>query len=193
MFRLGRHRGFRGSRGRNNHLVAVTVYCGDVTQTFDSAQFRSVLGHVPTSVVVVTGVNSAGTPFGITIGSFTSVSLDPPLVGFFPGINSKSWASIRESGNFCVNVLGAAQEELCWRFAKEGDDKFAGLEWSATAGGSPMLPDCIAWIDCALESENPAGDHSFVVGRVSSLGHADEAEDAMVFFRGKVSSVKHVG
>ncbi|MFY8239304.1 MAG: flavin reductase, partial [Ilumatobacteraceae bacterium] len=55
-----------------------------MTQTFDSAQFRSVLGHVPTSVVVVTGVNSAGTPFGITIGSFTSVSLDPPLVGFFP-------------------------------------------------------------------------------------------------------------
>lgn len=162
-------------------------------QTFDSAHFRSVLGHVPTSVVVVTGVNSSGIPFGITIGSFASVSLDPALVGFFPGINSKSWAAIRESGHFCVNVLGAAQEDLCWRFAKEGDDKFAGIDWTPTAGGSPLLPGCIAWIDCSLETENPAGDHSFVVGRVDALGHADDVEDAMVFFRGKVSNVKHVG
>ena len=65
---------------------------------FDSAHFRAVLGHVPTSVVIVTGLNAAGDAFGITIGSFTSVSLDPPLVGFLPGVNSKSWASIRESG-----------------------------------------------------------------------------------------------
>lgn len=164
-----------------------------MTQTFDSAHFRSVLGHVPTSVVVVTGVNSSGVPFGITIGSFASVSLEPALVGFFPGINSKSWAAIRESGHFCVNVLGASQEELCWRFAKEGDDKFAGIEWTPTAGGSPLLPGCIAWIDCSLETEDPAGDHSFVVGRVDALGHAEDVQDAMVFFRGKVSSVKHVG
>ena len=164
-----------------------------MSATFDSAQFRAVLGHVPTSVVVVTGLNAQGSPFGITIGSFASVSLDPPLVGFFPGVRSQSWAAIRESGRFCVNVLGSHQEEACWRFAKEGDDKFAGIEWTPTAGGSPLLPGCIAWIDCSLESEDPAGDHSFVVGRVDALGHADDVQDAMVFFRGKVSSVKHVG
>lgn len=156
---------------------------------FDSAQFRAVLGHVPTSVVVVTGLDANNQPFGITIGSFTSVSLDPPLVGFLPGVNSKSWASIRESGRFGINVLGAAQEDLCWRFAKEGDDKFAGLDWASSAEGNPMLPECIAYIDCILESEVVIGDHYFVQGLVTSLSHADAVENAMAFFRGKVSTV----
>lgn len=151
------------------------------------------MGHVPTSVVVVTGMNAAGQPFGITIGSFASVSLDPPLVGFFPGASSRSWASIRESGRFCVNVLGGAQEELCWRFAKEGDDKFAGIDWAPSQGGSPMLPDVIASIDCSIESETVAGDHTFVLGRVEALEHADDVMDAMIFFRGKVNSVTHKG
>jgi flavin reductase (DIM6/NTAB) family NADH-FMN oxidoreductase RutF len=162
-----------------------------VSTDFDSKQFRAVLGHVPTPVVVVTGLNAKGDPFGITIGSFASVSLEPPLVGFFPGVNSQSWAAIRESGHFCVNVLGAAQEDLCWRFAKEGDDKFAGVEWNASDSGSPMLPGCIAYIDCDVEEETVAGDHYFVQGRVSSLTHADEVSNAMAFFRGKVSSVSY--
>jgi flavin reductase (DIM6/NTAB) family NADH-FMN oxidoreductase RutF len=119
------------------------------------------------------------------------VSLEPPLVGFFPGVNSQSWAAIRESGHFCVNVLGAAQEDLCWRFAKEGDDKFAGVEWNASDSGSPMLPGCIAYIDCDVEEETVAGDHYFVQGRVRSLTHADEVSNAMAFFRGKVSSVSY--
>jgi flavin reductase (DIM6/NTAB) family NADH-FMN oxidoreductase RutF len=160
---------------------------------FDSAHFRAVLGHVPTSVVVVTGLNAQGAAFGITIGSFASVSLDPPLVGFFPGVRSQSWAAIRESGRFCVNVLGSHQEEAGWRFAKEGDDKFAGVEWLPSEGGSPVLPGSIAWIDCEIDSETVMGDHTCVVGRVTSLDHAEEVENAMVFFRGKVSSVKHGG
>ncbi len=164
-----------------------------MTAAFDSAYFRSVLGHVPTSVVVVTGVDNAGKPFGITIGSFASVSLDPPLVGFFPGTQSRSWASIRESGRFAVNVLGGGQDELCWRFAKEGDDKFEGVDYTSTAGGSPALPGVIALIDCSIESETPAGDHTFVVGRVEALQHVDDATDAMIFFRGKVNSVTHKG
>ncbi len=160
---------------------------------FDSAHFRAVLGHVPTSVVIVTGLDANGGAFGITIGSFTSVSLDPPLVGFFPGTQSQSWAAIRESGRFCVNVLGAHQEDMCWRFAKEGDDKFAGIEWVPSAGGNPVLPGSIAWIDCEIETETVMGDHTCVVGLVTSLDHAESVENAMVFFRGKVSSVKHVG
>lgn len=168
----------------------MVVYCWCVISEFDSAKFRSVLGHVPTSVVVVTGCDAKGEPFGITIGSFTSVSLDPPLVGFFPGVQSRSWASIRESGKFCVNVLGGGQDELCWRFAKEGDDKFSGLNWEPSPTGSPVLPDVIASIDCDIESETVVGDHFFVVGRVQSLAHADNATNAMVFFRGKVSTAE---
>lgn len=157
-----------------------------MTSHIDPSLFRSVLGHAPTSVVVVTGRDSAGVPFGITIGSFVSVSLDPPLVGFLPGLSSRSWQAIRESGRFCVNVLSASQEDLCWKFAKEGDDKFAGVDHTLSALGNPVLAGCVATIDCTIETEHEAGDHWFVVGRVESLSHADNARDAMVFFRGKV-------
>jgi 3-hydroxy-9,10-secoandrosta-1,3,5(10)-triene-9,17-dione monooxygenase reductase component len=165
----------------------VLVYCGSVTTDFDSAYFRAVLGHVPTSVVVITGCDTNAQPVGITIGSFASVSLDPPLVGFFPGLHSRSWAAIKESGKFCVNVLGADQEQLCWTFAKEGDDKFAGLTWSSSPMGQPLLDGVIASIDCVIESETVAGDHYFVLGRVVGLEHAPSADNAMVFFRGKVT------
>lgn len=159
-----------------------------MTTDFDSAYFRSVLGHVPTSVVVITGLDSDGRPIGITIGSFASVSLDPPLVGFFPGVHSRSWAAIKESGKFCVNVLGADQEQLCWTFAKDGNDKFADLSWSSSPTGQPLLDGVIASIDCEIDSETIAGDHFFVLGRVVDLHHVDNADDAMVFFRGKVTS-----
>jgi flavin reductase (DIM6/NTAB) family NADH-FMN oxidoreductase RutF len=151
------------------------------------------MGHVPTSVVIVTGLDEQGTPHGITIGSFVSVSLEPPLVGFFPGLNSRSWSAIRSSGRFCVNVLGAAHEEICWRFAKEGDDRFAGVPWSAAPGGGPLIEGSIAWIDCAIASESTVGDHCFVVGNVEAMGAADGVADAMVFFRGKVTSAVHRG
>src|SRR5215204_5644955 len=92
---------------------------------FDSAQFRKVLGHFPTGVTIVTGW-SGDTPCGFTIGSFTSVSLDPPLVGFLPMIASDTWQAMAPAGKFCVNVLRDDQADLCWRFAKSGvgDDHF---------------------------------------------------------------------
>ena len=90
--------------------------------SFDSARFRQVLGHFPTGVTVVTGT-ADGAPHGMTIGSFTSVSLEPPLVGFLPQASSPSWQAISSSGAFCVNVLGQDQGELCWRFAKTNDDE----------------------------------------------------------------------
>ena len=76
-----------------------------MTASFDSAKFRQVLGHVPTSVVVVTGIGADGTPRGITIGSFVSVSLEPALVGFLPGLNSRSWADISASGGDRKSVV----------------------------------------------------------------------------------------
>jgi flavin reductase (DIM6/NTAB) family NADH-FMN oxidoreductase RutF len=159
----------------------------------DTRHFRNVLGHFPTGVTVVTGLDATGAPHGITIGSFVSVSLDPPLVGFFPGIASKSWQAIAESGSFCVNILGAGQDELCWKFAKEpaaGEtSKFAGVDWTASATGSPILPGIIGSIDCKVEAVHETGDHLFVIGRVHDMSHADDVNDAMVFFRGKVAAV----
>ena len=159
----------------------------------DPRHFRNVLGHFPTGVTVVTGLDAAGAPHGITIGSFVSVSLDPPLVGFFPGIASKSWQAIAESGSFCVNILGAGQDELCWKFAKEPDvgetSKFAGVNWTPSSTGSPILPGIIGSIDCQVEAVHETGDHLFVIGRVHDMSHADDVDNAMVFFRGKVASV----
>jgi flavin reductase (DIM6/NTAB) family NADH-FMN oxidoreductase RutF len=159
----------------------------------DARHFRNVLGHFPTGVTVVTGLDAAGAPHGITIGSFVSVSLDPPLVGFLPGTGSRSWAAIADSGAFCVNILAAGQDELCWKFAKEpaaGEtSKFVGVDWTASATGSPILPGIIGSIDCKVEVVHEAGDHLFVVGRVQGMSHADDVSDAMVFFRGKVASV----
>jgi len=168
-----------------------------MTAPIDPRHFRDVLGHFPTGVTVVTGLDAAGAPHGITIGSFVSVSLDPPLVGFLPGRSSRSWPLIAGSGSFCVNILGAGQDELCWRFAKEPADgeagRFGGLDCAAAGSGSPILPGVVGWIDCDIDAVHAAGDHHFVVGRVRELTHAAEVSDAMVFFRGKVASVRPAG
>ena len=156
---------------------------------FDNAQFRKVLGHFPTGVTVITGLDTLGRPTGLTIGSFASVSLDPPLVGFFPGLNSTSWPDIAPSKRFCVNILHANQPELCWRFAKEAENRFDGIEWTPSPAGLPILPGVIGWIDCEIEGIYEMGDHWFVVGLVDNLQHAEEADDAMIFFRGKVAGI----
>ena len=143
---------------------------------------------MPTSVVVVTGFDAQGTPLGITIGSFVSVSLDPPLVGFLPGVSSRTWAAIAATKKFAVNVLGADQGELCWRFAKESDDRFADVEWSPSTNGCPSLAGSLVTIDCDLESNEVHGDHHFSVGRVTHLDVLREA-NAMAFYRGKVVAV----
>ena len=157
--------------------------------SIDPARFRTVLGHVPTSVVVVTGLTADGEPGGLTIGSFTSVSLDPPLIGFLPGFGSKSWPEIAAGGSFCVNVLGADQGELCWRFAKDTAGRFDAVDWTEAPSGSPVLPGVIAWIDCSIEHVYEMGDHWFVLGRVEELHAEPEVADAMIFFKGKVCGV----
>lgn len=154
----------------------------------DSAVFRRVLGHFPTGVTVITACDRDGAPVGFTIGSFTSVSLDPPLVGFLPMVTSERWQAIEATGSFCVNVLGADQADLCWQFAKSGIERpFEGVAWHPSAiTGSPVLDGAIAWIDCSIEQIVEAGDHVFVMGRVVALDHVDPAGDPLplLFFRG---------
>jgi flavin reductase (DIM6/NTAB) family NADH-FMN oxidoreductase RutF len=150
---------------------------------FDSAKFRQVLGHFPTGVTVITAAND-GVPVGMAVGSFASVSLEPPLVAFFPDRSSSSWPKIQTAGAFCVNMLGDDQEEVCRRFAMKGDDKFAGLGWSPAGSGSPLLDGVIAWIDCDIESVTDAGDHFFVLGRVRELEVGGHDRGPLVFFRG---------
>lgn len=152
--------------------------------SIDSAKFRQVLGHFPTGVTVITAGAEAETRVGMAIGSFFSVSLDPPLVGFCAGKTSASWPLIREVGRFCVNVLAQDQEEACRIFASKAVDKFDGVGYQpAPFSGAAQLDGALAWIDCEIVAVHEAGDHDLVVGRVHDLAVAREG-GPLLFFRG---------
>lgn len=154
-----------------------------VDPVIDGAVYRRVLGHYPTGVCVVTATLSDGTRAGMVVGSFTSVSLDPPLVGFFPDVSSTSWPKIKQAGKFCVNILASDQQELCRRFSAKGDDKFTGVSHRISVNGSPVLDNVVAWVDCNLDAVHEAGDHYIVLGRVQELD-IERPEQPLLFFRG---------
>jgi flavin reductase (DIM6/NTAB) family NADH-FMN oxidoreductase RutF len=149
----------------------------------DPAIFRHVLGHHPTGVAVITALGEDGLPLALVVGTFTSVSLDPPLVGFLPDRKSSTWPLIAAAGRFAVNVLAADQAEECRSLAGRGD-KFAGVDWSLSPLGLPVLANAVATIECELESVLDAGDHVFVLGRVAALAALREG-DPMLFWRGR--------
>jgi 3-hydroxy-9,10-secoandrosta-1,3,5(10)-triene-9,17-dione monooxygenase reductase component len=149
---------------------------------FDSAKYRQVLGHFATGVTVITAAPD-GEPVGLAVGSFSSVSLDPPLVAFFAGKGSASWPKIEVAGAFCVNILAEDQEEVSRRFASKDEDKFGGLGWTSAASGSPLLDGALAWVDCDIESVVEAGDHYCVMGRIRDLGIGHDGAP-LIFFRG---------
>ena len=162
-------------------------------QPIDGREFRRVLGHYPTGVTVVTAACPGG-PEGMTIGSFASVSLDPPLVSFCPGHDSDSWARMHDVGSFCVNVLGAHQADVSSTFASKVDDRFKGLSTRVEATGAPVIDGCVAWIDCRVHAVHTAGDHDIVVGEVVALGAADgaggeSASGPLVFLKGSYGRV----
>jgi flavin reductase (DIM6/NTAB) family NADH-FMN oxidoreductase RutF len=149
----------------------------------DSARYRQVLGHFPTGVTVVTAAGPDG-PVGMCVGSFASVSLDPPLVAFFAGKSSTSYPGIEAAGHYCVNILADDQEELARIFAGKAENKFSGVGWKPAPGtGAPVLNDVLAWIDCRIDTVHEAGDHWVVLGRVLDLEIGHEG-GPLVFFRG---------
>jgi len=161
-----------------------------LTPEIDAGDYRRVLGHFPTGVTVVTA-SGADRNVGIAIGSFASISLDPPLVGFFLGSQSSSLDPLEESGHFCVNILGADQTELCGTMASRSDDKFDGVDFSPAPGsGAPLLGGVHAYIDCRVENIVPAGDHVLVIGRVLALDTVDDDLDPMVFYKGQYGTFK---
>jgi flavin reductase (DIM6/NTAB) family NADH-FMN oxidoreductase RutF len=154
-----------------------------VSSPVDGARFRQVLGHFPTGVTVITAAGADG-PAGLAVGSFFSVSLDPPLVAFCAAKSSTSYPKVAAAGHFVVNVLGDEQEDVCRVFAGKGD-KFAGLGYRAAPGsGAPVLNDVLAWIDCDIEAVHEAGDHWIVIGRVHELEVGREHGGPLVFYRG---------
>ncbi len=152
------------------------------TSGFQAAEFRLVLGHFPTGVVVVTARTASG-PVGLSVNSFTAVSLDPPLVSFCADRRSTSWARIRSAGAFCVNILAEDQEALSRVFARRGADRFDGVGWTPAPSGAPRLDGVLGWVDCAVEVVHDGGDHEICVGRVHDLD-VTEGDGPLVFYRG---------
>jgi flavin reductase (DIM6/NTAB) family NADH-FMN oxidoreductase RutF len=143
------------------------------------------MGHFASGVVVVTAVAADGAPLGFTCQTFTSLSLDPPLVSFSPARTSASWPQIRDVGRFCINVLAAQHRAVSDAFARSGTDKFAGVSWrSGGRTGAPVLDDVCAWIECLLVGEYDGGDHTIAVGRVLDLD-ADPEQSPLLFHRGR--------
>jgi flavin reductase (DIM6/NTAB) family NADH-FMN oxidoreductase RutF len=154
-----------------------------MSKSIDAAQFRETLGHYPTGVAVVTVVGENGQPDGMVVGTFSSVSLDPPLIAFFPAKTSASFARLRTAQTFCVNVLASDQEPLCRRIASLGLGKFDGVPWRPASLGSPILEGAVSWIECSFEDIQQAGDHFIVLGRVLDLG-VERSTLPLLFFQG---------
>jgi 3-hydroxy-9,10-secoandrosta-1,3,5(10)-triene-9,17-dione monooxygenase reductase component len=151
-------------------------------QNVEDGVFRRVLGHYPTGVCAVTAVDG-DRPVGMIVGSFSSVSLDPPLVAFFPDRRSTSWPRIKASGRFCVNVLAEHQLHVCSALASKADDKFKSVGFSWSESGLPLIDGIVAWIDCRLYAVHEAGDHFIAIGKVQSLD-ISQSKRPLLFFQG---------
>ncbi|MFB4303889.1 3-hydroxy-9,10-secoandrosta-1,3,5(10)-triene-9,17-dione monooxygenase reductase subunit [Actinomadura sp. NTSP31] len=149
----------------------------------DAQTFRNVLGHFCTGVTVVAGLDR-GEPVGLACQSFTSLSLDPPLVLFCPGRTSTSWPRIRNGGRFSVNVLADDQRDVCAAFGATSAPKFSVVGWRRTAAGAVVLDGVLTWLDCSIEAVHDGGDHDIVVGRVRELG-VERDHRPLLFYRGR--------
>lgn len=129
--------------------------------------FRDVMGCFSTGVVVV-AAESADGPVGMAVNSFTSVSLDPPLIAFCAALTSTTWPAIRATGGFAVTILSDEQEELCRTFAARGADRFAGCDWVRTPAGRPVVEGGLGWLDCRIRTVQVEGDHELVIAEAAA-------------------------
>lgn len=140
--------------------------------SFDNRQLRDVLGSFTTGVTVVTTRDKDGTPHGVTANSFSSVSLDPPLVLWSQALLSKSYPAFRDSEHFGVNILAENQVALSNHFARSQFDKFSGTPHSLGLGGVPILEGVSAHLECVKVAAYPGGDHVIYMGRVERIKNA---------------------
>jgi flavin reductase (DIM6/NTAB) family NADH-FMN oxidoreductase RutF len=131
-----------------------------------SEEFRHACGRFATGVTIATVVDAKGAPHGLTVSSFTSVSLDPPLILICLGHAVTAIRHFRAATHFGINILGDDQRSLSDRFARKGEDRFDGLAWQPGVTGVPVLPGVLAAIECAVHRIVPMGDHDILVGEM---------------------------
>lgn len=152
-------------------------------EAIDPSWYRQVLGQYPTGVCAVTATEEDGRPVAMVVGSFTSVSLNPSLIAFFPDRGSSSWARLRRIDHFCVNILSANQEAVCRALASKNSEKFTGISHRISKHGNPVIDGAVGWIECDRHSITEAGDHDMVLGRIVELD-IESGDLPLLFFQG---------
>ena len=153
--------------------------------TLDSKFLRKTLGKYSTGVTVVTTIDNNGNPIGMTVNSFTSVSLKPALVLWCIDKKQPSYDSFMNAEGYAVNILSKAQNDLCYRFASQIDDKFENINWMRSENGFPIIKNCLAWFDCKKWNYYSGGDHQILVGEVTSF---DSTElEPLIYWNGLIS------
>ena len=153
----------------------------------DRRTFRNALGEFATGVAVVTARAADGQPVGVTINSFASVSLEPPLVLWSLGLHSSALRVFESCSHYAINVLAADQIDISRRFSQSQNDELAGIALEVGAGGAPLLPGCCTWFECRNEMRYPGGDHIILIGFVESF-HRQE-KPPLIFHRGQYRSL----
>lgn len=155
--------------------------------SFDPKAFRQALGCFPTGVAVVTACGE-GADIGITVNSFTSVSLDPPLVMWCIDRKSDRFERFTKADSYTISILGTMHQSVSSRLARQGEHSLENIELAGTESGPPALAGALAVFECDSYAVYDGGDHAILVGRVRRF-HRQEAGDPLVFFRGKYGSL----
>ncbi len=152
--------------------------------------FRDALGQFCTGVTTMTGVSADGEPIGMTVNSFSSLSLDPPLILWSIADTTPSFKCFMPGDPFAVNVLASDQQDLAMQFAKSGADKFDGVTALDGRRGVPLLIGCVAYLECDVEARHPGGDHDIIVGRVCRVYNV--GKEPLLFHGGAFQSLSKV-
>lgn len=161
-----------------------------MNMTVDPHQFRHGLGHLATGVTVITTRDADDKPYGLTISSFASLSLDPPLVQWSIKVSSYSFPIFEAADHFAVNILAHDQEEVSRNFCKP-IDRFATVDWEQGLAGLPLIRGAVAWLECAREEILTGGDHAIIIGRVLRLQTFDQMP--LLHWRGQYAAIESPG
>ena len=139
-----------------------------VVSDLDSQLLRAAFGCFPSGVTAVCALVE-GAPLGIVASSYTSVSMNPPLVSVCMGSTSSTWPRLRHSARFGINVLAEGQGELCRQLAAKDTDRFAGVDFDTTIDGAVLMSESATWLECSIHSELDAGDHTIVLFEIHEV------------------------
>ena len=167
--------------GQNNNIVHDLKI---KNKEVDTKQLRNNFGLFSTGVTVVTTIDNNNIPIGMTVNSFASVSLNPPLVLWSIDKNQPTYESFLNSKGYAVNILSKDQIDLCYKFSNPSENKFKDIDWEISGNGFPIIMNCLAWFDCLSWANYPGGDHQILVGKVDAYGKNEN--NPLTFWNGNI-------